>query len=468
VGRLIIVSNRVPEADGATSAGGLVVAVKATFQHADGLWFGWSGKFANTSSNHAEITQANGFSLATVDLTHAEMEGYYEGFANRTLWPAHHGRLDLMRINHDDYLTYRQVNARFAEALRPLLKTGDTIWVHDYHLIPLGAELRRLGVSARIGFFLHIPFPHKDIWAALPWHEELLDALCAYDLVGFQTPDCQVNFQEALQMEPQGAVGIDLPISGQNAARAPESGCFPISIDTKGFAALAASPQAQRWIKQYRTCIENRCWAIGVERLDYTKGLAERLKAYETLLYQSPELHGKLSLVQIAAPSRENVAEYQSTLATLDRLSGRINGRFGRLDWTPVHYINRSFTHTQLAALYRVCRIGLITPLRDGMNLVAKEYVAAQNPEDPGVLILSRFAGAARELPDALIVNPYDARDVAGAMQIAYKMTREERRYRWSAMMCRLEENDVHRWCRDFLSTLSPNQFSASVTVAAD
>lgn len=427
MGRLIIASNRVPESDGCISAGGLVVAVRAAFEHSDGLWFGWSGKFANSSSDRATITETDDFTLATVDLTHNEVEGYYEGFANRTLWPAHHGRLDLMRIDHDDYLTYRQVNARFANALQPLLQTGDTIWVHDYHLIPLGAELRRLGVSAKLGFFLHIPFPHKDVWAALPWHGELLDALCAYDLIGFQTPDCQINFSEAVQT--QGVAGGDRGFDGCNAGREPQSGCFPISIDTKGFAALAASPQAERWRQHFGSCMGKRSWAIGVERLDYTKGLAERLKSFETLLYQAPELHGKLSLVQIAAPSRENVAEYQATLATLDRLAGRINGRFGRLDWTPIHYINRSFTHTQLAALYRVCRIGVITPLRDGMNLVAKEYVAAQDPADPGVLILSKFAGAAREMPDALIVNPYDARDVAGAMQAAFKMSKEERRY---------------------------------------
>ncbi len=467
MGRLIVVSNRVPDIDGAASAGGLVVAVRAAFQHADGLWFGWSGKFVNSPSNLAEVAEADGFSLATVDLTHSEMEGYYEGFANRTLWPAHHGRLDLMRIDHDDYLTYRQVNTRFAQALHPLLRPGDTIWVHDYHLIPLGAELRRLGVTAKLGFFLHIPFPHKDLWAALPWHAELLDALCAYDLVGFQTPDCDVNFREAIEVQGLSAAGTEWEFGGRNTGL-PASGCFPISIDTKAFADLAASPQAMRWIQQFRDCIDGRCWAIGVERLDYTKGLAERMKAFEALLYRAPELHGKLSLVQIAAPSRENVAEYQATLATLDRLSGRINGRFGRLDWTPVHYINRSFTHTQLAALYRVCRMGLITPLRDGMNLVAKEYVAAQDPEDPGVLILSRFAGAARELPEALIVNPYDTRDVAGAMHTAFKMSREERRYRWSAMMARLEENDVHRWCREFLSALAPAQFNLSVTAAAD
>ncbi|MGH6619239.1 MAG: alpha,alpha-trehalose-phosphate synthase (UDP-forming) [Alphaproteobacteria bacterium] len=467
MGRLIIASNRVPESDGGIGAGGLVVAVRAAFEHSDGLWFGWSGKFANSSSEHATVTETDGFTLATIDLTHNEVEGYYEGFANRTLWPAHHGRLDLMRINHDDYLTYRRVNARFAEALQPLLKTGDTIWVHDYHLMPLGAELRRLGVSAKLGFFLHIPFPHKDVWAALPWHSELLDDLCAYDLVGFQTPDCQVNFSEAVQGREADAAG-DRPFRGHNAGREPQSGCFPISIDTKGFAALAASPQAERWRQHFANCMGNRSWAIGVERLDYTKGLAERLKSFETLLYQAPELHGKLSLVQIAAPSRENVAEYQATLATLDRLSGRINGRFGRLDWTPIHYINRSFTHTQLAALYRVCRIGVITPLRDGMNLVAKEYVAAQDPRDPGVLILSKFAGAAREMPDALIVNPYDARDVAGAMQAAYKMTQDERRYRWAGLMSRLEEHDVHRWCNDFLSALAPVQSTADVTAAAD
>lgn len=462
--RLIVVSNRVPSLVDGKCSGGLAIALKAALEESGGTWLGWSGQVVEQSDPLATLNTAGEIRLATINLSQQEFHGYYEQHANRGLWPLFHGRLDLTSFNHESYALYRKVNRRFASAIVRSLGHDDVIWVHDYHLVPLGLKLRRLGVTAPIGFFLHIPFPPPETLAALPWHRELLEELSAYDIVGFQTAGCVRNFNEA--RERHLSIGRN-PGRMERSDRLARVGCYPIGIDTSAFAALAASPKARRWCDRYTACMQGRIWAVGVERLDYTKGLSKRFLALEAFFDQWPELQGRLSLMQVAAPSRETVAEYQEMQTKLEALSGRINARLGSFDWTPIRYLNRSFNHTQLAALYRVARIGLVTPLRDGMNLVAKEYIAAQDSEDPGVLVLSRFAGAAEELTDALLVNPYDTVDVARALRAALVMPLEERQMRWTRMMQHLERYDVHHWCQVFLRALGavhrPTPIAAAV-----
>ena len=450
--RLIIASNRVPAFSSESGAGGLAVALTGSLKETGGLWFGWSGCVADVPDTFPKVTKGEKFAVVTLDLSPAELRGYYEEFANRVLWPLFHGRLDLANFHHDSHATYRQVNRRFATALQPLIETDDTVWVHDYHLIPLGSMLRHLGVTASLGFFLHIPFPQSQPLAAIPWLRELVENMCTYDLIGFQTAECLQNFRDIVTRELGGSVAKDGTIS--IGGRSVKAGVFPVSIDTNAFKTLAASPAVQRRVKRFRHQVSEQDWIVGVDRLDYTKGLPERFLAFQALLEQAEHLHGRVSLVQIAAPSREEIAEYQDIRSESERLVGNINGQFERFDWTPLRYINRCFNHSQLAALYRFSSVGLITPLCDGMNLVAKEYVAAQDPEDPGVLVLSRFAGAAEELTDALLVNPYDTVAMAEALQRALEMPLAERRKRWEAMMRKLEANDVHRWRRTFLEAL--------------
>ncbi|NIA71457.1 trehalose-6-phosphate synthase [Pelagibius litoralis] len=450
--RLVIVSNRVPSLSLETSAGGLAVALKASLEESGGLWFGWSGTITERPGPQPRLDQCGAFSLATLDLSDEEFHGYYEEFSNRTLWPVFHGRLDLLRPDRKAYQIYRKVSFRFAHALSSLLQTGDAIWIQDYHLVPLGKELRSLGKMAPLGFFLHVPFPQAETFAALPYHRELLSDFCAYDLVGFQTSACAENFREAALRYLGGSLRNDGDIAfGTHSVRV---GVFPVGIDTKAFREMAGSSDVQRRTQRLRACMHERDWICGVDRLDYTKGLAERFRAFEMVLDETPALQENISLIQIAAPSRESVLEYRDMRSQLESLSGRINGRLGTFDWAPIRYLNKAFNQAQLAALYRVSRIGLVTPLRDGMNLVAKEYVAAQDPEDPGVLILSRFAGAAQELTNALLVNPFDTSAVAAAIREALRMPLMDRQMRWRQMMNHLETNDVHAWRREFLKAL--------------
>lgn len=451
--RLVLVSNRIPSDSSEASAGGLAVALRSALEESGGLWFGWSGKDSEKPDPNPTVERCNRYLRATIDLSKDEFRGYYKEFSNRTLWPLMHGRLDLCQPDKEAYRTYRQVNRRFAGAVHSLLQPNDKIWVHDYHLIPFGKKLRQLGVTTPLGLFLHIPFPQTDIIRALPWHRELLSDLCAYDLVGFQTAACAENFRNAVAQFLDGGVWNDgsVRVNGHVV----EADSFPISIDTRAFADMAQSPEIGRRCKKLRNCRGEQDWICGVERLDYSKGLIERFRAFETLLDRTPALHGQVSLVQIAAPSRENVVEYQEMRRQLESVSGRINGHFGTFDWTPIRYLNKSYHQEQLAALYRESRVGLVTPLTDGMNLVAKEYIAAQDPKDPGVLVLSRFAGAAQELKDALLVNPYDIESVARAIQDALEMPLAERKQRWERMIRHLEFHDVRRWRRNFLDRLA-------------
>ena len=442
--RLVVVSNRVPDPT-KTQAGGLAVALGAALKERGGLWFGWSGETVETGAASDEPTTrtVGNVDYATIDLDETEHERYYAGFSNRALWPVCHFRIDLIQISADDTKGYFAVNERFARALAPLLEPDDLIWVHDYHLIPLAAMLRERGVKNRIGFFLHIPWPPSEVASALPAYERLLRGLAAYDIVGFQTPLAAENFLACLAR--------DLPDWGHEP---PKAQAFPIGIDTAGFRDLARDGAQDELAIRLRQSMRGRDLIIGVDRLDYSKGIGQRLEAFERYLETHAEQRNQVSMLQITPRSRSEVPEYQDMEQQVAEHVGRINGAFSDVDWVPIRYVNSPIPHTSLAGLYRMAKVGLVTPLRDGMNLVAKEFVAAQPEDDPGVLVLSRFAGAVHELDCALIVNPYDADATAAAIARALEMPLAERQERWRRMMDRLEANSTSDWAARFVSVL--------------
>ncbi len=450
--RLVVVSNRVadPRKPG---AGGLAVALGEALQSSGGLWFGWSGKVAEDGAGGPLNTQRAGpVTLATVDLARADHDAYYLGYSNGVLWPVFHYRLDLADFDAGDIEGYRRVNRMLAHRLQPLLRPDDLIWVHDYHLIPLAAELRAMGCPQRMGFFLHIPLPPRTILAAIPHSAWLMRSLMMYDLVGFQTEVDVEHFAAYVVNEDSGEQLDDheFRVHGRSVrARA-----FPIGIDVDEFQALGLQADAQDTWRTMREQHANRQLLVGVDRLDYSKGMPQRMRAFRRLLEHHPQNRRSATLIQVAAPSREDVEAYADLRHQMESLCGAVNGDFGELDWMPVRYMRRAVPRRRLPGLYAACRVGLVTPLRDGMNLVAKEYVAAQDPADPGVLVLSRFAGAAETMRDALIVNPYDIDGTAEAIQQALRMPPDERRVRHARLLAGLRAQDVHWWSRTFLAAL--------------
>jgi trehalose 6-phosphate synthase len=451
--RLVVVSNRVADLENPTQSGGLAVALGDAIRAIGGVWFGWDGNVAvdETAIAVTETVQGN-VTMATVPMTQQDYDEYYLGFANKVLWPACHYRLDLVQFEPAYLEGYKRVNRDFATALAPILRAGDLVWVHDYHLMSLAKKLRQLGVRQRLGFFLHIPFPPPELLQAIPEHDWLVEALFQFDVLGFQTANDASNFHRFV-VEHSGGKTLDC---GQIEAfgRTIVAKAFPIGIDVEEFAAAAWTPEADSYIERLNRRAIVRSHIIGVDRLDYTKGLPERLKAFRKLLETHPEHIKNVTFMQIAPPTRIEVEAYANIRKELEELSGAINGEFGDFDWTPVRYVRRTIPRTTLAALFRGCKAGLVTPLRDGMNLVAKEYIAAQNADDPGVLVLSQFAGAAEELEEALIVNPYNIDDTADALQIALKMPLPERKQRHSALLRRLKKHDVRYWRKSFLKAL--------------
>jgi trehalose 6-phosphate synthase len=452
--RLIVVSNRVqpPIGEGSGSQGGLAVALSAALREYSGIWFGWSGETTENFSGHINFQRTNGVTTATIDLEEQDVDEYYNGFANRTLWPLFHYRIDLAEYERQFAGGYERVNARFADTLAPLIEAEDLVWVHDYHLIPLGRELRRRDVQNRIGFFLHIPWPPSRLLLSLPSHRELVESLFDYDVVGFQTEDWLDSFTHYVTHE-MGATMDDhghVTVGGRTIRLI----VCPIGIDAENFAAATHSETARAAYERMMISANDRALIIGVDRLDYSKGLQERFLGYERFLSSHPDRLSDVFLLQIAPPSRGEVQSYQEIRASLDALSGRINGAFADIDWVPIRYVNRGYARNELAGIYRAARVGLVTPLRDGMNLVAKEYVAAQNPEDPGVLILSHFTGAAFQLRDAVLVNPYSAEEISDAIATALAMPLDERIARWRALMENVQREDVMWWRRTFTDAL--------------
>ena len=452
-GRLVVVSNRVGLPSSAPEAltGGLAVAMNAVLKARGGLWFGWSGNTHEESGSGPKCRTLGSLTYAVCDLSRRDADQYYHGFANRTLWPICHYRLDLADLSECNAAAYFRVNEQFAHLLHNMLRQDDIIWVHDYHLIPLAKYLRRLGRANRIGFFLHIPWPSPEVASALPNYQRLLRCFGAYDLVGFQTQLDADNFRNCIVNANAGLTvgGVLCEVNG----RWLQAGAFPIGIDTDAFAQQARVAEKTSTFKRALGHLNNRDLIIGVDRLDYSKGLKHRVKAFATFLDRSARR--RTTMLQITPKSRSEIPEYDHMQRELAEEVGRINGKFGDVEWTPLRYINKPMSHAALAGFYRMSRVGLVTPLRDGMNLVAKEYVAAQAPDDPGVLVLSQFAGAAHELQSALIVNPYDVEAMADALVRAFAMRLDERKDRWQAMMAVLRANSVHDWAARFLETLT-------------
>ncbi|WP_242111613.1 alpha,alpha-trehalose-phosphate synthase (UDP-forming) [Luteimonas aquatica] len=450
--RLVVVSNRVA-IPGENRAGGLAVGLQAALREHGGMWFGWSGKTVREASGELHEQRDGDIRYVTIDLNRSDLDAYYNGFANRTLWPLLHFRLDLVDYSRETREGYRRVNALFADKLAPMLRDGDTVWIHDYHLIPLASLLRERGVGARIGFFLHVPMPSADLVAAMPDHARLFSTLYAYDLVGFQTLRDVERFQDYVRLFGGGRVLSEGVLEAPGGRRF-HAAAFPIGIDTAYIAQQAQAAVAKPAVRDLRNSLQPRQLAIGVDRLDYSKGLPERFRGFERYLERHPDQRGSLTYLQIAPVSRGDVAEYRLLRNELERIAGHINGGHAAPEWTPLRYVNRNFAHTTLTGFYRAARVGLVTPLRDGMNLVAKEYVAAQDPEDPGVLVLSLLAGAAYELKEALLVNPHDLDGVADAIATAANMAKAQRIERWRAMMDHLQRHDIAAWMRDYLSAL--------------
>jgi trehalose 6-phosphate synthase len=452
--RVVAVSNRVASpSEGDKAAGGLAVGVLGALRANGGIWFGWNGNLTQGDTHDPVVEEHGNIRFMGIDLNNADYEGYYNGFSNKVLWPLFHYLLTFIEYKKTDFDAYLRVNATFARKLIPLLEPNDVIWVHDYHLIPLASELRKAGITQPIGFFLHVPFPDFDVLQVLPDRNYILRAMCAYDVVGFHTHRDLASFRAAVSEPEIGAeVRDDGMINvGGGLMRA---GVFPIGIDVDGLVEFAAEAENDSEVIRTRHGLAGRRFIIGVDRLDYSKGLEQRFRSYARLLEKYPETRGTISYTQIAPPTRTGVRTYDEIRASLEQTSGEINGRFATLDWVPIKYINRGTNRKSLMGLFRLADVGLVTPIRDGMNLVAKEFVAAQNPEDPGMLVLSTLAGAAYELKDAVLVNPYDVDDVADGINRALMMPLDERRYRHAEMMTVLRKNDIVAWRDRFIDAL--------------
>lgn len=449
--RLVVVSNRIaPPDDKKSSAGGLAVGILGALKVAGGLWFGWSGEVGNPDAPLKKMKRGN-ITWASFNLCEADYEQYYLQFSNAVLWPAFHYRLDLVDFQRDAWEGYARVNALLASKLKPLVEPDDILWIHDYHLLPFAGNCRKEGLNNRIGFFLHIPFPTPEIFNALPPHEELIEALCDYDLLGFQTENDRLAFLDCIASVTR--LDNDGKFQHQAFGKSFRTEVYPIGIEPEEISQNAKGPLPPKLaqLKSELGTIKN---IFSVERLDYSKGLPERFLAFEALLENYPQHHGKIRYTQIAPTSRGDVQAYQDIRHQLETEAGRINGKYGQLGWTPLFYLNQHFDRKLLMKVFRYAEVGLVTPLRDGMNLVAKEYVAAQDSANPGVLVLSKFAGAANELTSALIVNPYDRDDVASALDRALTMPLAERISRHSEMMDVICKNDINHWQERFVDDL--------------
>ena len=453
--RLVVVSNRVADPR-KPAAGGLAVALGDALQKSGGMWFGWSGTIVPDSApgeGELHVQQAGKVKLATLDLSRDDHDSYYLGYSNDVLWPVFHYRLDLANFDAGFIGGYRRVNQMFARKLKPLLTDDDILWIHDYHLIPLAAELRALGCKQRIGFYLHIPLPPPLILAAIPQHEWLVRSLFAYDLVGFQAKSDVEHFSDYVGVEA-GAEVLDAH-HFRAFGRTVRAQAFPIGIDVDEFEALGRGKESRDMYETMHREYASRRLMLGIDRLDYSKGIPNRIRAFRQLLERYPENRRSATMIQIASPTREAVDAYADIRRELESLCGALNGDFGELDWMPVRYIHRNVARKRVPGLCRAAAVGLVTPLRDGMNLVAKEYIAAQDPRDPGVLVLSRFAGAAEQLKEALLVNPYDSYGTAEVMQQALQMPLDERQQRHKKLLQRIREHDIHWWRKTYLDALA-------------
>ncbi len=463
--RLINVSNRLPvmlrrTPDDATgwraepTAGGLVSALTPVLRALGGEWIGWSGIVEeHATADVAQVLSAlrdeMGFTLTPVAMTADQRDKFYLGFSNEVIWPLFHDLQSRANFAPSYFTAYEEVNRRFAAVIAQRASADDLIWIHDYHLINTAQELRSLGVTASLIFFLHIPFPQPDIFLKLPWREPILAGMLAYDLLGFQTVRDRDNFLACAQTLLGDTITLD---SWEDLVIVTVQGCqvrlgvFPIGIDAAGFERGAATRAVTDLTRQLRTAVGGQQIILGVDRLDYTKGIEQRLEAFRNTLQRYPELRRRITLVQIAVPSRTDIPEYRMLKQRIEGLVGEINGELTHLGWVPIQYLCRSLPFTELLAHYRAADVALVTPLKDGMNLVAKEYCAA-HLDHQGVLILSEFAGAAAQLgTHALTVNPYDIDGVADAIAQACQMPLIERVTRMTALRASVRREDVFWW----------------------
>ena len=457
--RLVVVSNRVaPINEGQASAGGLAAGVLDALRQKGGIWFGWSGDIAPQSSTTAKTQQKIGpITLYTVDLSRRDYDEFYRGFANDTLWPVLHYQMGLSRFDWNEFSGYRRVNELFARALLPVIEPDDLIWAHDYHMLCLAESLREAGCRNRIGLFLHTPFPAPPVFMTVPAHGDLIKAMCQYDLVGFQTETDREGFADYVVRHCDGEL-IETNAAGQIICaygRIIRTGVYPIGVHVDEVRGQAKAQANRRNAVRLMGDLRHRQLILSVDRLDYSKGLKQRFHAFEQFLEDVPAARGGVTFLQIAPPSRSDIQTYREIRRELEAEAGRINGRFAEIDWMPLRYLNKSFPRSALMPLYALADIGLVTPLRDGMNLVAKEYVAAQDPEDPGVLVLSQFAGAAFELDAALLINPYDVVGVAMTLDRGLSMKLEERQERHAAMMTVMRRNSLDVWRDRFTGDLA-------------
>ncbi|MHC4664169.1 MAG: alpha,alpha-trehalose-phosphate synthase (UDP-forming) [Planctomycetota bacterium] len=461
---LVAVSNRLPvklvrEKEKWVSLpgeGGLVTALAPVLKNRGGLWIGWPG-VADAEGIHKPITDASrevGYDLHPVKLTGQEVNGYYRGFSNEIIWPLFHGLETRCNFVPEYWHAYLEVNRKFAEAVAYHSAASDYVWINDYHLMNVAKQLREIGAERRTGFFLHIPFPPVDFFMKLPWRAEILRGLFEYDLIGFQTMNDRRNFINCLRILKYPGLkikGRGSVVTGHLGDREVRIGCFPISIDFKQFSEQAASDETKERSWYFHEAFPEMQIILGVDRLDYTKGITERLEAFSLALEKYKEMRGKVTLVQVVVPSRQDLPEYENLKSKIEQLVTKINGQFTIPGWIPIHYLYRSLPRPELIAYYRAAEVAIVTPLRDGMNLVAKEYCAC-NEDNRGVLILSEFAGAAAELQKgALLVNPYDIEGMAGAIHDALNMPEEDKRARMKRMRSAIRKQDIFRWVNSIL-----------------
>ena len=456
---LLVISNRLPELrstrttdDGKKqNVGGLVSALKPVLERHDGIWLGWSGRtHADPAPSEARLGMVDGMALAWVDFPEEWHRRYYNGVSNSALWPLFHSFPGRVRFSHPDWEAYRSANEALASVAKGIIGPDETVWVHDYHLLLLGKFLRAQGFRGKVGFFQHIPFCGPDIFFLLPWAREVLVAMLDFDLVGFHTTAYAENFLRCAATIPGAQVTADRVVLG---ARSVAVRAFPLGIIPADFQECSDAGASEEIAGLVRAMAGRRL-VLGVDRLDYTKGIPERIEAFGRLLALFPEWRRNVSLVQVSVPSRADVAEYAEQRTLVERSVGHVNGEFGEADWVPIRYLYRSYGRVELSGLYRLAHVGYVTPLRDGMNLVAKEYVAAQDPNDPGVLLLSQFAGAAAELTAALLTNPWDAEGTARDLDRALRMPREERVKRHAELFEVVSRTTALTWAEDFLGAL--------------
>ena len=458
-GRVLIVSYRLPVTlrmvDGAPtlarSAGGLASGLRSTHEKAGAWWLGYLGDTGALSApDRASVaTQLHAARASAIEINPADHRTFYSRLSNGVLWPLFHDRLDRLPLVLGGWDVYERVNARFADAIAAIWKPGDVVWIHDYHFMRLPALLRKRIPRARIGFFLHVPFPNPEIFLVLPRRRQLVKGMLGADVVGFHTRRYRGHFTAVVRR----LFGLEMDADEhlRQRGRSTRLGIFPIGIDARDLSARAAAPAVVARAREGRPMRERLI--LGIDRLDYTKGIPRRMAAMERLLQRQPEWRGNVRLLQVAVPSRTTVASYRDFRRDLERLVTRINGRYATPAWMPIHYLYQSVTQEELLALYRAADVMLVTPLRDGMNLVAKEFIASR-PDERGVLVLSEFAGAAAELEEAVLVNPYDVDGVGRALHQALTMDPMEQRDRMRALRARVFERDIHWWTREFLETL--------------